>query len=90
MLQFPLPSAVAVPRVVAPSERVTVAPASVVPVKVGVVTLVMPSELLDPLSLAAASAGAGGVAITVSIVTDVPAESALALPATSVAVTLNV
>src|SRR5437016_905808 len=43
MLQLPLPSAVAVPRVVTPSESVTAAPGSVVPVKVGVATLVTPS-----------------------------------------------
>src|SRR5436190_24108896 len=87
MLQVPLPLAVELPRRVAPWSSVTPAPGSVVPVKVGLVTLVIPSELLDPLSLAARSSGAAGSAMTVSIVTDVFPDDALVFPAVSVALT---
>ncbi|MNY48235.1 hypothetical protein D3C86_1835550 [compost metagenome] len=59
--QFP-PVAMPVPRTVVPSVsyRVTVEPASAVPVNTGVVILVMLSELDIPLSLAAANTGADG------------------------------
>ena len=58
----PRPGAVAmpVPITVVPSNRVTVLPASAVPVKVGVVTLVMLSVLDVPLSDAVASPGLSG------------------------------
>src|SRR5437773_12245652 len=63
MLQAPAPSAVVVPRLVEPPRnRVTVLPASAVPVKVGVVTLVRLSVLELPLSLAAVRSGAAGAA----------------------------
>ena len=64
MDQLPLPSAVAVPSNVEPSVsyRLTVLPASAVPVKVGVVLLVMSSLLDTPVSLAAARSGAEGAA----------------------------
>ena len=63
--QLPEPSAVAVPRTVVPlvSNSVTVAPASApLPVKVGVVTLVMLSVLDEPVSVAAVRSGADGAA----------------------------
>ena len=60
-LQLP-PVAMAVPSTVAPSYRVTVLPLSAVPVKVGELTLVMPSLPEAPLSLPGASVGAPGVA----------------------------
>ena len=50
MLQLPPAAAVALPIKVAPSNSVTVLPASADPVKVGVVTLVIPSVLDDPES----------------------------------------
>ena len=58
----PVPVAVAmpVPTTVVPSNRVTVLPASAVPVKVGVVTLVMLSVLDTPLSEAATRSGLSG------------------------------
>src|SRR5437870_1678345 len=65
----------------------TLLPASAVPVKVGVVTLVMLSVLELPLSLAAARSGAEGAAgAVVSMVTLSAAEAAEMLPAASVAV----
>src|SRR5437016_2307722 len=88
MLYAPAPFAVAVPTALAPAKRLTVALASVVPVKVGVVTFVMPSVLLAPLSLAADRVGAAGVmGGTVSIVTERLGDAALAFPATSTAFT---
>ena len=71
MLQLPLPSANPVPTRVVPLYSRTVAPASAVPVKVGVVTLVMLSVLDIPLSDAAIRSGAdGATGACVSIVTD--------------------
>ena len=61
MLQFPAPSTTAEPT--APSKllvRLTVAPISPVPLMIGVVTLVMSSMLLLPLSLAVARSSAAG------------------------------
>ena len=85
MLQLP-PVATALPINVVPSNSVTVLPASAVPVKVGVVTLVMPSMLDDPVSEAALRAGVdGATGAEVSIVTDVTAEATPTLPAASVA-----
>src|SRR3954454_20205765 len=60
MLQLPLPSAVPLPTWVAPSYSVTVLPASAVPVKVGVATLVRLSVLDAPESEAAARSGVDG------------------------------
>lgn len=54
--------ATAVPTGVTPSYKVTVAPASALPVNVGVVTLVILSMEDEPLSLAAVNAGAVGAA----------------------------
>ena len=83
MLQLPLPSAVVVPSTVLPSSNTTVLLASVVPEKVGVVTLVMLSVLELPLSVAAVMSGAEGDAgAEVSIVMLRAAELA-ALPAVS-------
>jgi len=65
---------------------VTVLPASAVPVKVGVATLVMLSVFDEPLSEAAVRSGAEGAAgAAVSIVIDNPLEAGLAFPAASVA-----
>src|SRR5439155_5587247 len=88
MLQFPLPSAVSVPiRVPPPRNICTVLLASAVPVKVGVVTLVMLSVLDVPLSLAAVMSGAEGAAgALVSIVMLRAPEAPDTLPAVSVAV----
>src|SRR3954449_5506907 len=60
MLQLPLPSAVPLPTWVAPSNSVTVLPASAVPVKVGVATLVRLSVPEEPESEAVARSGAEG------------------------------
>src|SRR5919108_490970 len=90
MVQLPLPSAVAVPTLVAPANRSTVLPASAVPVNVGVVTLVRLSVLEVPLSLAAARSGADGAAgAAVSTVTLRAVEAAETLPAASVAVAVT-
>ncbi|MNV96331.1 hypothetical protein D3C71_1913230 [compost metagenome] len=61
MDQFPL-VATAVPSTVVPSVsyKVTVEPASAVPVNTGIVTLVMLSEFEIPLSLAVAITGVDG------------------------------
>ena len=56
------PVAMPVPTTVVPSNRVTVLPASAVPVKVGMVTLVMLSVLDTPLSEAATRSGVAGAA----------------------------
>src|SRR5947207_2296913 len=59
--QLPEPSAAALPIWVVPSNSVTVLFASAVPLKVGVVTLVMLSVPLLPLSEPTARAGADGI-----------------------------
>ena len=85
IVQLPDPSAVAVPSTVVPlvSYKATVAPASDVPVRVGVVILVRLSVVDDPLSDATIRSGALGAATMVSMVTTNPAEATLALPAVS-------
>src|SRR3954453_4029493 len=91
MLQLPLPWAVPLPTLVAPSNSVTVLLASAVPVKVGVATLVRLSVLDEPESEAVARSGAeGAVGAVVSIVTDRPVEAVLVLPAASVALAVIV
>src|SRR5437764_1314088 len=76
MLQLPLPSAVPLPTWLAPSYSVTVLPASAVPVKVGVATLVRLSVLDAPESEAVARSGAEGAAgAVVRMVTRRPAEA---------------
>src|SRR5439155_1255560 len=87
MVQLPLPSAVPVPiRMEPPRNTCTVLLASAVPVKVGVVTLVMLSVLELPLSLAAVRSGAEGAAgALVSIVMLRAPEAPDTLPAASVA-----
>src|SRR6185436_9033482 len=86
MLQLP-PVAVAEPTSVTPSNSLTVLPASAVPVKVGVVALVLLSTLEEPLSLPAAKSGVeGAFGAVVSIVTASAAEAGLTFPAASVAV----
>src|SRR5207237_2867542 len=70
---------------------VTALPDSAVPVKVGVVLLVMLSVFEEPVSLAAARSGAvGAVGAAVSMVTERPPEAALVLPAASVALAVIV
>ena len=88
MLQLPLPSAVTLPTVPATElASVTVLPASAVPVKVGVVSLVILSVSDSPVSDPAARSGADGAAgLPVSIEIARPADAAETLPAASVAV----
>src|SRR5882672_5475832 len=87
MLQLPLPSAVALPIWVAPSNSFTVLFAAAVPVKVGVVALVMLSLFEEPESEAALKSGVEGAAgAEVSMVTESAAEAVPTLPAASVAV----
>src|SRR5215472_18508508 len=89
MLQLPLPSAVALPIWVAPSNSFTRLPAGAVPVSFGVVTLVMLSVLDAPESDAAIRSGVVGAAgAVVSMVSDKAPEATLTFPATSVAVAL--
>ena len=89
IIQTPELSATPVPRVVVPSSNVTVAPGSVVPVKVGEVFFVRLSVLDDPVSVAAVRSGAEGAAGgVVSIVATKVFEAALVFPATSVAVAM--
>ena len=86
MVHFPA-AATPVPTTVVPSYRVTVLLASAVPVKTGVVMLVMLSVLDLPVSDAAVISGAdGATGAIVSIVTDRADDTTLTLPATSVAV----
>jgi hypothetical protein len=87
IVQFPSPSATADPTCVAPSNNFTVLPASAVPLKVGVVLLVMLSLLDEPLSLAAVRSGVDvAEGAVVSIVIDKPADATDVFPAASVAV----
>ena len=67
MVHCPARVAMPVPITVVPSNRVTVLPASAVPVKVGVVTLVMLSVLDAPLSEAATRSGIGRGGATVGV-----------------------
>ena len=67
MVQLP-PVAVVVPKSVAPSYSVTVLPASAVPVKTGVVLLVILSVLLMPVSVPLVMSGVeGALGATVSV-----------------------
>ncbi len=87
MDQLPEPSAAVVPRSVVPllSYSLTVAPASAVPVNVGVVTLVTWSLLEVPLSLALLRAGVdGALGASVSKLSDGVAPPPPLLPAVSV------
>src|SRR6185312_9054767 len=84
--QKPVASALPVPTITAPSDNVTKALASALPVNVGVVTLVVLSVFDAPLSDAADRSGLLGVAGTaVSILTDSSGEAPLTLPVRSVA-----
>src|SRR5438132_1247516 len=87
-LQLPVPSAVPVPiSVLPPTNSCTVLLASAVPVKLGVVSLVMLSVFEVPLSLAAVRSGAEGAAgAVVSIVMLKALDAVDTLPAASVAV----
>src|SRR4029079_14930016 len=86
-LQAPAPLAVADPSRVAPSQTLTVALASALPVRVRVLSLVMPSPTV-PLSVEyepiAGVAGALASMVPLSV-----EEAALVLPATSVAVAVR-
>ena len=93
MLQLPLPSAVAVPSTVVPSVSyiVTDALASEVPVNVGVVSLVMSSELETPVSVPEVMSGAlGATGAVVSTVMLRPLEATLVLLDASVALAVIV
>ena len=82
--QLPLASAVALPSTVLPSSSCTRAPASAVPLKTGVVMLVMLSVLELPLSLESVKSGAETAGVVVSIVTTTAAKADW-FPAKSVA-----
>ena len=86
----PAPSAVVVPRLVEPPRNnSTVLFASAVPVKVGVLTLVILSVLDDPVSLAAVRSGVEGAAGAVlSMVMLNAPEATETFPAASVALAL--
>ena len=59
--QVPSPAATALAITVAPALTMTVLPASAVPLKVGVASLVRSSVSKDPVSLAASRSSVGGV-----------------------------
>ena len=84
-LQFPLLSAVVVPKELLPAKSSTVLLASAVPVKVGVVSPVMLSVLELPVSEEGARSGVDGIAVDVSMVIDREADALDTFPATSVA-----
>ena len=93
MVQLPEPSAVPDPISVVPSVSysLTVALASAVPLKVGVVSLVMLSVLELPLSVPAVMSGAlGAPGAVASMVTARPEDATLVLPAKSVALAVMV
>lgn len=82
VVQMPLAGVVMLLIRVAPSNTCTMLPASAVPEKVGVETLVMLSVLDVPLSEAAVRSGVvGAFGATVSIVTDSDPDVVLARPA---------
>ena len=88
-LQFPLLSAVVVPKELLPAKSSTVLLASAVPVKVGVVSLVRLSLLDVPLSESAARSGTDGAAgADVSVVIVRESDALDTFPAASVAVTV--
>jgi len=88
MLQLPEALAVPLPRTVAPSYKVTVAPASAVPLKVGVLSLVMLSVSAPPESEVASRSGVVGGAALLSKSKVILAVAML--PASSVSVTATV
>ena len=86
-LQFPLLSAVVVPNELDPANSSIVLSASAVPVKVGVVMLVMLSLLERPVSDDASRSGFDGVAgAAVSMVIVRPSDALETFPAASAAV----
>ena len=90
---LPCASAVVVPSIIFPpvSNKLMMARASVVPLKSSTFNLVLPSLLETPVSLAAASVGAAGLAGDVlSIVTSILAEVLLTLPAVSLVLAVRV
>ena len=77
---MPLESATTVTGVVAPSiNRLTLAPGSAVPLRVGVLSLVLPSPS-TPVSEAGSSTSVGAVGAAVSIVTASAAVAMLSVP----------
>ena len=80
-----VPDAVVLPSTVVPSSKVIVAPASQVPLNVGVVMLVWLSVFDVPSSLAAIKSGAETFGPVVSMVTTKAPEGVLELPARFVA-----
>jgi hypothetical protein len=85
-VQLPLESAVAVPIWVEPANTLTVLPASAVPVKVGVVSVVTLSVLDEPVSDAAVRSGVETAGAAASIWTVIADDAALVLPELFVAV----
>ena len=86
-VQLPLPSTTAVPNTVVPSLMVMVSPGDPVPAKVGVLSPVLLSVLLLPVSVPAVRSGAAGAAgAVVSMVTASAGLGELVLPAVSVTV----
>ena len=85
-VQLPLLSAVVEPNELDPVNNSTVLPASAVPVKVGVVSLVLLSVLEMPVSDEEARSGVeGGDGAVASTVIDKEADTLDTFPATSVA-----
>ena len=89
-LQLPSSPAVAVPRDVSPSNTSTLLPASAVPLRVGVLSFVILSLLLTPLSLSSIKSIVGFSGAVVSIVTVRDSELSLLFPARSVALAVSV
>ena len=85
IVQAPVAVETALPIAVVPSYRTTVVEAGAVPLKIGVVILVMLSVDDLPLSVSVVRSGVEGtVGAAVSMVTDSDADTALTLPARSV------
>ena len=84
------PVAVPLPTCVAPSRIFTVLPASAVPVKVGVVSLVILSVWELPVSLAESKSGVEGAAGAVLSSVKLTAVPAKVFPALSVAVACTI
>ena len=88
IVQAPKPSAVVEPTELPSRSSSTKVPASAVPLKVGVLSLVMLSVLELPLSELVARSGGETAGAAVSIVTVSEPEATLVLPAVSVALAL--
>ena len=78
--EYVVPVVVLVPTCAASSRRLTIASDSLVPVNVGVVSLVIPSLEEEPVSLEAASAGAEGASGAIVSIVTVSAEEGREVP----------